>query len=414
MSTTKTKPSEDLLELRRETAHDAAAGPTSKGHKHIPSLDGIRGAAVLMVFLVHYGGGAKSANPLLHFVGVATEAGWCGVTLFFILSGFLISGIIWDSREREHWLRRFYFRRTLRIFPIYYASLLLIFLTALYFRTASSSPSRIWMYALYLQNVPLPLHSASLGSPLKVDHLWSLAVEEQFYLMWPFLLGRIRKLDHARMLCIAVFVLSAAFRVIAWYLIPATDPSGASLHRIFHGAYGFTLCRAGELAAGAYLAMCYRDPAIWKRIKAIAPYALLVGACGFILSGLYAHTFTDECAAGFMVGLPMMTILLAAVLVLALGDGVVNRLARLRWLRWLGGISYGFYIFHVLFTSAFEWIATKLTHQTTGNLFLGTTFVVALTLSTLLAWLSFRFFESHFLRLKNTYGARSERVATGN
>lgn len=405
MITSKAKTGEDLLELRRETAHDATASPSSKSHKHIPALDGIRGAAVIMVFLVHYGGGAKSSNPALHFIGVATQAGWCGVTLFFILSGFLISGIVWDSRHRDHWLRRFYARRTLRIFPVYYASLLLVFLTAVFLRSAASSPSRIWIYLLYLQNIPLPLHPASLGSPLKVDHFWSLAVEEQFYLVWPFLLGRIRTLKAARLITLAIFVLSAAFRIAAWFLIPATGPGGASLHRVFYGAYGFTLCRAGELAAGAYLAMCYRDPAVWKRIKAIAPFAFVAGLCGFIICGLYAHTFTDECAAGFMVGLPLMTILLAAVLVLSLGDGITNHLARLRWLRWLGGISYGFYIFHVLFTPVFEWIAEKLTHQTTGNLYLGMTFLVALSLSTLLAWASFRFFESFFLRLKDSYRA---------
>lgn len=403
MNITETKPGENLLELRRETAHDATASPTSKSHKHIPSLDGIRGAAVLLVFFVHYGGGAKSANPVLHFIGVATQVGWCGVTLFFILSGFLISGIIWDSRERPGWRRRFYFRRTLRIFPVYYASLALVFLTALYFRTASSSPSRIWVYALYLQNVPLPLHPAALGSPLHVDHFWSLAVEEQFYLIWPFLLGRIRRLDRARALCVAVFLLSAIFRIVAWYFLPATDSAGVSLHRAFYGAYGFTLCRAGELAAGAYLAMCYRDAALWNRIKAIAPFALLVSGLGFLVSGQYAHTLTDECAAGFLVGLPLMTILLASVLVLALGNGIVSRAARWRWLRWLGGISYGFYIFHVLFTPVFEGTAAKITHQTTGNVFLGMTFVVALLLSTFLAWVSFRYFESTFLRLKNSY-----------
>jgi peptidoglycan/LPS O-acetylase OafA/YrhL len=405
MITSKITTGEDLLELRRETAHDASVSPSSRSHKHIPALDGIRGAAVIMVFLVHYGGGAKSANPLLHFIGVASEAGWCGVTLFFILSGFLISGIVWDSRHREHWLRRFYARRTLRIFPVYYASLLLVLLTAIVLRSEFSSPSRIWVYALYLQNIPLPLHPVSLGSPLKVDHFWSLAVEEQFYLVWPFLLGRIRTLERARMLTLAVFVLSAVFRIVAWFFIPATGPGGASLHRAFHGAYGFTLCRAGELAAGAYLAMCYRDPELWKRIKAIAPYAFVAGLCGFVISGLYAHTFTDECATGFLFGLPLMTILLSAVLVLSLGNGIVSHVARLGWLRWLGGISYGFYIFHVLFTPVFEWLAVKLTHHTSGNVFLGMTFLVALFLSILLAWASFRFFESFFLRLKDSYRA---------
>lgn len=398
-----TKSSTNLLELRRETAHDAPTSPSSPGRRHLPALDGIRGLAVFMVFLVHYGGGAKSSNIVLHTIGIAVTAGWSGVTLFFILSGFLISGIIWDSRNSEGWWGRFYMRRTLRIFPLYYASLLLVFIAAVIAGHGHYSLSRIWVYALYLQNVPIHFDPGNLGSPLYVTHFWSLAVEEQFYLFWPLLLTRVRTLDQARKLSLAVFFVSAAFRFVAWYLIPAHDASGASLHRAFHGAYAFTPSRAGELAIGAYLAMCYRDRALWKRLQSMALFAFIAGLAGFLAAGAFAHTLTDECAAGFLVGLPCVTVCLAALVVLALGNGPISRAAQLPALRWLGGISYGFYIFHVLFTPVFEWIAGKLAPHASSNVRLGLNFVVAAGSSLLLSWLSFRFYESRFLIRRSRY-----------
>jgi peptidoglycan/LPS O-acetylase OafA/YrhL len=394
----------NLLELRRETANDALATRTSNKHKHLPALDGVRGVAVLMVFLVHYGGGAKSSNFLLHTIGVSVQAGWSGVTLFFILSGFLISGIIWDVRKEQHYWRNFYMRRTLRIFPLYYASLLLVFITAVVAGRGLFSLTHIYVYALYIQNLPLPFGAGNLGSPLELSHFWSLAVEEQFYLLWPFLLTRMKTLDQAKRLCIGIFVFSAVFRVVAWYLLPAPiDPMGVPVHRVFHGAYGFTLSRAGELAAGAYLAMCYRDPVLWPRIRAMAPYICMAGLAGFLIAAAYAHTLTDESAAGFMVGLPCVTICLAALVVLALGNGFVNKTFRLEPLRWLGGISYGFYVFHVLFTPLFAWIVTTIAPHASRNMIFGLNFIVAGSLSVLFAWFSFRFFESRFLRRRSLY-----------
>jgi peptidoglycan/LPS O-acetylase OafA/YrhL len=394
----------DVLELRRETANDARAPRASKTHKHLPALDGVRGLAVLLVFLIHYGGGAKSSNFLLHTVGVSVQAGWSGVTLFFILSGFLISGIIWDARNEPHYWRNFYMRRTLRIFPIYYASLFLVFITAAVAGSALFCLTHIYVYALYLQNIPLPFGVRNLGSPLQLSHFWSLAVEEQFYLLWPFLLTRMKTLNQAKRLCIVIFISSAVFRIVAWYLLPAApEPTAISVHRVFHGAYGFTLSRAGELAAGAYLAMCYRDPLLWPRIRAIAPYIFVAGLAGFLISAAYAHTLTDECATNFMAGLPCITVGLAALVVMSLDNGLVNRMFRLTPLRWLGGISYGFYIFHVLFTPVFAWIVTTIAPHASGNVVFGMNFIVAGSLSVLLAWLSFRFFESRFLRRRSLY-----------
>ena len=151
------------------------------GRSHIPALDGVRGLAVLMVFVYHYGGGARSSNPLLRTVGETVKLGWSGVTLFFVLSGFLITGILWRSREEERWWRTFYIRRILRIFPLYYFTLLIVFVSGLVFHRVYLLGTPLMVYAFYLQGL---LTRMNLGAvfPFTMGHYWSLAVEEHFYL----------------------------------------------------------------------------------------------------------------------------------------------------------------------------------------------------------------------------------------
>lgn len=125
----------------------------------------------------------------MQLFGLANKGGWSGVTLFFVLSGFLITGILWDSYSDEHWWRKFFARRTLRIFPLYFLTLLLVLLASIAGGTAGSVLSGLWIPALFLENMPyLSRVSETLPSPLPIFHLWSIAVEEQFYLVWPFVL----------------------------------------------------------------------------------------------------------------------------------------------------------------------------------------------------------------------------------
>jgi peptidoglycan/LPS O-acetylase OafA/YrhL len=366
-----------------------AEAPTSS--RHIPALDGVRGLAVLIVFVYHYGGGAQSSNLVLRLLGNFIHAGWCGVTLFFLLSGFLISGILWDGKAAPGWWRRFYWHRTLRIFPLYYAALLIVLLSAVRIGNGRVALSHLWIFALYLQNIPqLSLWTVDTGSPLVLSHFWSLAVEEQFYLLWPFLLMRARTLSQARRLCVAVFLLSVLFRVVLWGTLTPPFDYAESLP-----------ARAGELAAGAYLAMCFRDPAIWRRVQAFAPTLLFGALLCFLTLGAMQHSFRLETNGMFLFGLPSITLAFASFLVLALGKGITVKLVSVRWLRWLGGISYGIYVFHVLLTPVFQTIAVAIAPHASRNQGLCLVAVVAGAFTALLAQLSFRFLERPFLKLRD-------------
>src|ERR1700674_4975966 len=156
----------------------AAAIPQSASANRIPELDGIRGIAILLVLISHFGAPRAPWLPLKHFM----ELGWYGVDVFFALSGFLITGILLDSREGPDYFKRFYLRRALRILPIYYAYLA-IYLTAASIRGVGPSQiSSLW-YVFYLAN----WRDIAL-QPNLLLHFWSLCVEEQFYFVWPFVI----------------------------------------------------------------------------------------------------------------------------------------------------------------------------------------------------------------------------------
>ncbi len=372
-----------------------------KSDKHLAALDGIRGLAILIVVARHTGGGAQSSNILLKSIGVLLKAGWGGVSLFFVLSGFLISGILWDTRGTQDWLKNFYIRRALRIFPLYYGSLLLVVLTAFAAHHGLFCLSRIWVFGLYLQNIPaLAELIKSYGSTLRLGHFWSLAVEEQFYLLWPFLLSRMKTLAHAKYLCVATIALSFCFRWFLWSRPEApTDFDG------------FLLTRAGELAAGAFLAMCFRDGS-WKKLDRLAPIAATASLAGFAAAGWRGGSVDFQGTGIIVFGLLFLTILWGSVLVLSLRPaGFWSRAMNIGWLREVGKISYGIYVFHVLFFPGYSWVTEKIWPHADRTQGLALNGVVIVVLSFAVAWLSFRFYESRFLILRKRFsGIRHEEM----
>jgi peptidoglycan/LPS O-acetylase OafA/YrhL len=164
----------------------------SQSEKHLPALDGIRGLAVLGVLIVHADVLLNTTRQVEHVLVVLSEFGAYGVDLFFVLSGFLITGILLETKESPKYFSSFYARRFLRLFPVYYGYLLVVALIfpALHhaIRTSMTDYGGGWgWYLAYCSNWK-PGHGAS--DPC-LGHFWSLAVEEQFYLLWPAMIFRL-------------------------------------------------------------------------------------------------------------------------------------------------------------------------------------------------------------------------------
>src|SRR5437879_42167 len=211
--------------------------------KQIPQLDAVRGIAILLVILHNQ----SSVFPSLHLERLFAN-GWMGVDLFFVLSGFLITGILVDTKPSYGYFRNFYARRCLRIWPLYYALIVFMFVIVPRLRPADAhtvfdKSSPWWAYPLFLQNVLIPSPTNAAG-PLAVT--WSLAIEEQFYLVWPWVI-RYGSPAQVRRLALLVIGLSPALRL---YL---------SFHDV--NLYTNVFCRLDGLMAGALLALVVRSDA---------------------------------------------------------------------------------------------------------------------------------------------------------
>jgi len=371
-----------------------APSPTRATSGHIPALDGIRGVAAATVFIYHYGGGARSSVLAVHLVGMAIHLGWVGVSLFFVLSGFLITGILLDSMRRPQWWKTFFIRRALRIFPLYYFALFAAIVVALLLRTPWIAIEPIWPLFLYLQDFPHVARIETLSPVFVLGHLWSLAVEEQFYLAWPALLLLASRWNAVRRLCLSVFLGSLIFR--CWIY-------GFRLNSEW--ALYFIGGRAGEMAAGGFLAVSIRGsereraqifggarPLLWSALAAIMVIAML----------------TDETDARVpwmgTVGITLFSLLFAALIALCLKPGLTERFFSSPVLRWLGKVSYGIYVYHLLLYPFFAWLTRQLVPNASGKKYLFVLAAVAMLGTLTAAWVSFTILESRFLRLKDSLG----------
>ena len=327
-----------------ETAAPPRETAVSTRVHRIPELDGLRGVAIMLVIAYHY-----------FYQGRYFAFGWSGVDLFFVLSGFLIGGILLDVCASPRYFRTFYLRRLFRIVPIYYLwvgvyLLLTIFAGPFLKRHALGSTGP----EVRLQVIALLLFVQNFGvrysSPLAVAWFlpaWSLAVEEQFYLIAPLI---IRLFSRASLywLLAAVIGMAPILRVWIRYHLPV-HPDSLSL------AYTLMPCRADALAIGILTALLWRNPAfrIWLPSHKPALYAL----GGVLLAGiLVLCTFSASPDALGMqsIGYSWIAAFYAIILLvaLALPGGFIALIARTRWLGQVGRVSYCLYLIHDAVRSA--------------------------------------------------------------
>ena len=396
----------DSTELHRHEVVQNLPAPENK--KFYPALDGLRAVAVLMVFYQHYLSGG-------HF---ASNWGWTGVDFFFVLSGFLITGILYDTRDRVHRFRDFYIRRTLRIFPLYYGVLLFGFALTPWFHWIWHPAWALW--PLYLGNyarflwlsdwyqgtgVLDHMRSALVLAPpffLYFGHFWSLCVEEQFYLVWPPLVFLIRDRLRLRDLCIAICILCLLARIVCAIILPRAYLDAEILYRL-------TPLRADALLFGGVLALMLRGPEA-ETLKRLVRPAFLLFAASFLAFEIvyrhYAHHVYYPIAGAPILdtlGYTLIDLFAGIVILLSLHPGgLFYRIFTLKPLRRLGQVSYGFYVFHDIPHVAYTAIVTHFAvHRKIdiGSLTAILAFCGTLTLS----FFSFRYFESPFLRLKERY-----------
>lgn len=364
-----------------------------------PALDGLRGVAILLVYFFHYGGGLRSPHVLIRALGYATEAGWTGVILFFALSGFLITGSLWDSRTEDRVLVNFYGRRFLRIFPLYYATVFVALFASVARGTRFAELWPVLLYAGFLQNLPGLVTTANLPiSPLPLYHLWSLAVEEQFYLLWPLLVLLSRKRSRALYLSLWIVVLSELFRILTH--LPIVPPDFASTFD------PFILTHAGTLALGAALALALRGPH-WKWMERWASTAFGVGIAIYLLVSWRCQSFYLSAYPQFTIGLFGVGLASVATIPLVMRAGRARSILSWAPLRYLGRISYGFYIIHIFLEPMFDNIGAHLAHQVSGSAYQLARFLTAFPITVVLASLSFYFFEMPILAYKRRFPMHS-------
>ena len=354
---------------------------------HLPVLDGVRGLAILLVVLFH-----STFIPRIDFLDkiwhVFAFTGWVGVDLFFVLSGFLITRILVSEKGSESYFLNFYARRFLRIVPLYYLFLFGIFYVL-------REPVQFgFTYWTFLSNI-LVSRLGYFPSP-SLDMAWSLAVEEQFYLVWPFIILLTNEKQLGR-ICKILFLAALALRLLFFFT-----------HTNLLTNYVLLPTRTDSLAAGAWLAVSYRTlppkfctKAFWY----LTPFTMAIFAVDVSHSSPLMQTI------GFSFNALLSVFLIGSLM--KNETAVFFAFFQNSFLKTLGKYSYGMYLFHVPVT---HWIFQKgktfwsAAPETLGAGFpIQVLFHAAALLGTLgVAFVSYQLYEKQFLKLKKYFESSPE------
>lgn len=366
---------------------------------HNPALDGIRGLAILCVLGHHlvYINLVKQA-PLYIWARALRDSLWCGVDVFFALSGFLITGILIRTLDAPGYFRNFYGRRTLRIFPLYYLVLLIVLACTGWLHIHWGN--QLWRLLTYT-NHPFPPLNASqwsfyFGGYVSLVNFWSLHIEEQFYFVWPFLVFLFRQ---PRRLAVVAGVFSLFSIVLRIVLASRGAP--------YIGLYSSLASRADSLLIGALLAILLYTNIRHRILKAapvlLAAFSVVLAVMFFLHRGLLWETASPTIFSLQFTAISLCTTSLIAVCLD--NTSPVAHLFSNRLLRFFGKYSYGMYIYHsilpMFYMSAFLGLIAPLAPHPALQHLLVT--LVELTTTILVSVLSYDFFESRFLHLKRFF-----------
>lgn len=359
--------------------------------KYIPQLDGLRGLAILMVMCYHYFPGVLLFN-----------FGWSGVDLFFVLSGFLIAGRLIPYIQEKKILLKFYRNRFLRIVPLYFLFLLLFFSCWFLFTSVNTRltypfyKDHWWNFFVFIQNWTLILDFPPAG--IHLNHLWSLAVEEQFYLVFPLLWVIIKNKNKILESSIAILFILVLLRISIslLYILPNE----------YEKIYWNTFFRADSFLAGVilYLITITKTQAIkylqWIKWAGAICFLILITKILITLNAEKNNLFIAS--VGFCLIAIMYCGLMSAVLLKS--NKWIAIIFSLPLLRFSGKISYGMYIIHwplfliglSIIHKSLEFL--KLNFSDPTILLLNALLCIPLTY--LISSISFKYFESNFLKHK--------------
>ncbi len=380
------------------------------GESRLPTLDGVRGIAILMVMEFHLWGLVFDVSwrpatlAIDQWLDRIIGVGWSGVDLFFVLSGFLITGILYDTKKSSSFLRTFYARRFLRLAPVFYLFLLFVLFIAPFIEPIDNVAEveklrdiQWWMFS-YTINIGNGIRQFNAFLPLVYAPFWSLAVEEQFYLVWPFAVLALPRRPLMGLCCVMI-VVALAIRLAL---------TGGFYDNIFANNAAAVLmpARMDSLALGALVALAARGTELPSMAR-VAP-GIMVTAGAFLVVLFFKNAGLRPTMADVDgVGYTAFAFLYAALLVMVLHAHEGSRLYRvltLAPLRAFGKYSYAMYVFHlltalVLMRAFIEYELTPTLHG--SQIPLNIIFSATATATTFaLAWLSWQLIEQPLLRLK--------------
>lgn len=379
-----------------------ASGVGSSGNvlveRRLTSLDGWRGIAILLVFVRHYFLTTHVHSWWIKGVSGAASAGWIGVDLFLCSPVFSSAVFCWTRAGTNSTSAIFYARRTLRIFPLYYGvlfgALALTPLLHLHWQAGDIS------HFLYVDNIAVQFNPALMSVPpwLNLDPMWSLAVEEQFYLIWPAVILLIA--DRKPLRWIAGFM---GFAMLLRIVLLFTLPAGQA----FEWSYKVLPMRADGLLCGAAAAVLFRTHSVEEALSKLR-WPASIAAAGLAAILIHDRRLEFHAWLSSIIVFPCLAISFAWLLLLALkGGSWAYAVGSNSGLRFFGRYSYGMYVYHRLLNSSrlMSWLQLHLHSQALG----GVVYVLVIFVgATVTAVLSYEFYEKHFLKLKRRFSYSAE------